>query len=179
MEADAEDHSVPPTVCQKFQVLAQRPAPGSFIQKPLEGLIGDRSARRIWSASADNLLALIVSMLAVISLPDFDPLLKGLSFYLIYVLYFQLTEYYFSTSPGKWWFGLCIRDHHGKRPSFLQITIRTFWRLVEANPILVGGLPAMLVCLNTRRRVRFGDMMAGTVVIRKELLPRRVAAEVP
>ena len=150
---------------KQFLVPPERTAPPFPSDEPIEGLIGDRSARRIWAADIDFIFAAIVSMVFVIVLPDFDPLLKGLSFYILYLLYFQLTEYIFGTSPAKWWFGLCIRDQQGNRPSFLQITIRTFWRLLEVNPMFVGAFPAMLVCLLTRRRVRFGDMMAGTVVI--------------
>jgi uncharacterized RDD family membrane protein YckC len=39
-------------------------------------------------------------------------------------------------------------------------------RLIEVNPFLVGGLPAGLVLLLTRRRQRLGDLLAGTYVVR-------------
>jgi uncharacterized RDD family membrane protein YckC len=36
---------------------------------------------------------------------------------------------------------------------------------VEANPILVGELPAALCVIFSRNRQRFGDKVAGTVVV--------------
>src|SRR4051812_34880949 len=68
------------------------------------GLIGDRSGRRIWATQSDFILAVVVSMMALNVLPDFGPLLKGLSFYVFYLLYFQITEWIGAT-PAKWFFG--------------------------------------------------------------------------
>ena len=38
-------------------------------------------------------------MVTVIFLPDYDPMLKGLTFYVIYLFYFQLTEFYWGRLP--------------------------------------------------------------------------------
>jgi len=139
-------------------------------QVPLDGLMGDCSGRRLWAGDADFLIAVVASMLLTVSLPDFDPLLKGLSFYLFYLLYFQLFEYFFGATPGKWWFGLRVRAFNGSRPSFAQIAIRTAWRILEVNPIFVGLFPALISVAVTRRHIRLGDLMAGTVVVRVENL---------
>ncbi|MDB5346495.1 MAG: hypothetical protein JWP89_4872 [Schlesneria sp.] len=133
------------------------------------GLIGDRSARRVWANEADFFLAAISAMSIVIVLPDFDPLLKGLSFYLFYLLYYQLTESLGAT-PAKWWFGLCVRSSDGRRASFWQVAIQTVSRIVETNPIFLGVFPAAFFVLCTRRHLRFGDWLAGTVVVRVENL---------
>lgn len=138
---------------------------------PMETLIGDRSAHRLWAADADFLLAAIVAMLAVIFSPDFDPLLKGLSFYVLYLLYFQINEYYWGTTPGKWWFGLCVRDNSGNRATAGQIAIRTLFRVIEVNPMFFGFFPAAVIAMMTAWRVRLGDMVAHTVVTRVEYVP--------
>lgn len=135
--------------------------------KPLEGLIADRSGRRLWANECDFLIAAVFAMTVVILLPDFDPLLKGLSFYLFFLLYYQITEY-FGATPAKWWFGLCVRTINGGRASFSQIAIRTLFRVVEVNPIFLGLFPAALAVLCTRRHIRLGDWFAGTVVVRIE-----------
>jgi uncharacterized RDD family membrane protein YckC len=38
-------------------------------------------------------------------------------------------------------------------------------RLVEVNPLLVGGLPAGIVAVLSPRKQRLGDMLAGTLVV--------------
>ena len=139
------------------------------------GLMGDQSIRRLWAADFDFLLSAIVSMVTVIFLPDYDPMLKGLTFYVIYLIYFQLTEFYWGTTPAKWWFSLCVRDYRGKRPTAAQIGIRTLFRLLEVNPLFVGAFPAVLFVAMTERHVRLGDLVAGTVVTRVENVPRNPA----
>jgi uncharacterized RDD family membrane protein YckC len=158
-----EEHSVSESL--KARQLRQS---DTFRRRSVQGLIGDRSGRRFWATEADFLLAAISSMMSVIALPDFDPLWKGLSFYLFFLLYFQLTEFFLQATPAKWFFGLRVKSINGCRPSFMQISIRTLLRVVELNPILLGAFPAALFVLFTRRHVRLGDMLAGTVVARTE-----------
>ena len=137
---------------------------------PLQGLIGDHSKRRLLAAVSDLLLALIGSMFLVIALPDFDPLWKGLSYYLFFLLYYQLTEYFLQATPGKWWFALRVKSINGNRPSFWQILIRTLLRVIELSPIFLGVIPGAYLVRFTRRHVRLGDILAGTVVARIENL---------
>jgi uncharacterized RDD family membrane protein YckC len=153
----------------KESSLLSRASIHSRRNRPVDGLFSDCSARRFWANECDFFLAAISAMMIVIVLPDFDPMLKGLSFYLFYLLYYQFTEYIGAT-PAKWWFGLCVRSLDGRRASFLQIGIRTLFRVLEANPLLLGFLPAGLFVLFTRRHVRLGDWLAGTVVIRTDYL---------
>lgn len=131
------------------------------------GLIGDRSGRRLWANECDFLLAVVVSMVILNVIPDFDPLLKGVSFFFFYLLYFQVTEWLGAT-PAKWWFGLRVRSSNGNPASFGQIAIRTLCRVVEINPIFLGLFPAAVLVLFTRRHIRLGDWLAGTVVVRIE-----------
>jgi uncharacterized RDD family membrane protein YckC len=43
--------------------------------------------------------------------------------------------------------------------------VRTLLRVVEANPLLSGGLPAGLAILASKRNQRLNDLAAGTLVI--------------
>jgi uncharacterized RDD family membrane protein YckC len=45
--------------------------------------------------------------------------------------------------------------------------IRTLTRIIEANPLLFGGLPAGIVVMSSERRQRLGDTLAGTIVIKR------------
>ena len=61
-------------------------------------------------------------------------------------------------------FGLWVRRLEGGPCSWKQAGIRTIARLIEVNPLLLGGLPAGIVILMTEKRQRIGDILAGTVV---------------
>jgi uncharacterized RDD family membrane protein YckC len=72
-------------------------------------------------------------------------------------------------TPGKIWQGLVIRDINGGPSNAKQIFIRTLMRILEANPILFGGLPAGLLVATSTSRQRMGDSLAGTVVVPKDV----------
>jgi uncharacterized RDD family membrane protein YckC len=44
--------------------------------------------------------------------------------------------------------------------------VRTLFRLIEVNPILVGGIPAGIAVLMSAHKQRLGDMVASTYVLR-------------
>ncbi|MCA9131453.1 MAG: RDD family protein, partial [Planctomycetales bacterium] len=69
------------------------------------------------------------------------------------------------TTPGKYFAGLTIRDFDGGRCSFRQTIVRTLFRVIEVNPILLGGIPAAASILWSRDKQRFGDKVARTVVV--------------
>jgi uncharacterized RDD family membrane protein YckC len=41
--------------------------------------------------------------------------------------------------------------------------------ILEVNPLLLGGLPAGLVIISTKRKQRIGDLLAGTLVVPNEI----------
>jgi uncharacterized RDD family membrane protein YckC len=45
------------------------------------------------------------------------------------------------------------------------VLVRTLLRLLEANPLLFGGLPAGVAILLSGRNQRLGDLAAGTMVV--------------
>lgn len=143
----------------------ERIAPTKAIQPQLEGLIGERSVRRFLASVWDLLLVVVVSLVSVAVLPEFDGI--GLFLFMFYLLYFQITECMGAT-PAKWWLGLQIRSIDGSRATVGQIAIRTICRLIETNPFFLCFLPAGFLILFTRRHVRLGDWLAGTVVVRVE-----------
>ena len=64
-------------------------------------------------------------------------------------------------------------DRDGHPPGFAKALIRTALRLIEVNPLLIGGFPAGIVMLATKRHQRLGDPRAGTCVARKADLGAR------
>nr|QQZ49185.1 hypothetical protein JKL49_18910 [Phenylobacterium glaciei] len=56
-------------------------------------------------------------------------------------------------------------DAQGQRPAIWRVIVRTLTRLIEANPFLLGGIPAGLIANFTKRRQRLGDLLAGTYVV--------------
>ncbi|MEI7685051.1 MAG: RDD family protein, partial [Planctomycetota bacterium] len=84
-----------------------------------------------------------------------------------YFGYFLLSEASFGNTFGKWSMGLCIRSLQGQKCTARQGVIRTLLRPFEVNPIILGALPAGAAMFFSKRRQRFGDWLAGTVVVRR------------
>jgi uncharacterized RDD family membrane protein YckC len=61
-----------------------------------------------------------------------------------------------------------VVDRFGHPPGFGKAAIRTAFRLIEVNPLLIGGLPAGIAVGLSKTRQRLGDMAAGTYVLRTE-----------
>jgi uncharacterized RDD family membrane protein YckC len=73
---------------------------------------------------------------------------------------------------GRWGatlgkFGTKIRvvDRLGRVPGYGRAVVRTLLRLVEVNPLLLGGIPAGIIALSSKSKQRLGDMLAGTYVL--------------
>lgn len=129
-------------------------------------LVGDATKARIFAASVDNLLAMFVALFTASrlpALPDPDRLSVAVATYL---MYFWIQEAVWSNTVGKRLFGLCIRRLNGARCGWGAAFVRTVTRVVEANPVILGGLPAALLGAFSRRHQRLGDLLSGCVVIR-------------
>lgn len=133
---------------------------------PADSPQGTTVARHI-AAVLDNLLAMLLAVVVVKQLPDEQPALQVFAMVVTYLSYYFLCELAFSSTPAKLLNGLVVRDFHGGRCSVRQTTIRTLMRLVEVNPLLLGGLPAAVRILSSRNKQRFGDRLANTVVVRR------------
>ena len=131
-------------------------------------LIGDASKARIAAFIIDNLLASLISVLAVGLFQTDSSIVGGGVLVLTYLLYFFIFEMFWSRTPGKFLQGLVVRNIDGTRCSLKAHVIRTLARLLEANPILLGGIPAGIAIFASDRKQRIGDSLAGTVVVSRK-----------
>lgn len=85
-------------------------------------------------------------------------------------LYFIILEVVMNGQTlGKKIFNIRVRKDHGNAPSFWDILLRNFIRLIDFLPFFYGiGLVVMFL---NKKSKRLGDYAAGTVIIKE--LPRR------
>jgi len=131
---------------------------------------GDASKARLIAVFIDHIAAFALMMLVVGLVPEDFPLVKALFFFLIYLAYFVVLEALWSRTLGKFVEGLVVRKLDGSRCDWTAATIRGVLRIIEVNPLLLGGLPAGLVIISTERKQRIGDLLAGTVVVSNKLV---------
>jgi uncharacterized RDD family membrane protein YckC len=128
-------------------------------------MTGNSGRPRIFAFILDNLLAMVAAFLAVAALKTDIPLLGGGALCLTYLGYFFLFEALWSRTPGKYLQGLVVVGADGLSCGWRAALVRTLLRVVEANPLLFGGLPAGLVILASKHNQRLGDLAAGTLVV--------------
>jgi uncharacterized RDD family membrane protein YckC len=129
-------------------------------------LVGDATKRRLFAAGVDNLLAMFVALFITSRLPGSSDknLAMGLAV-VVYLSYFLGQEATWSNTIGKRLFGLRLCRLNGESCGGWEASVRTLTRIVEVNPLLLGGLPAAIVGVTSKRHQRLGDMLGGCVVI--------------
>ncbi len=127
--------------------------------------IGDASKARLIAVFIDHLIAFALTMLVVAFVPESLPVVKAVFLFFIYLSYFVVLEALWSRTLGKFFQGLVVRKLDGSRCDWRAALIRSALRIVEVNPLLIGGLPAGLVIIANERRQRIGDLLAGTLVV--------------
>jgi uncharacterized RDD family membrane protein YckC len=130
-------------------------------------LIGCNSLDRYFAALFDSLPATILAIFAAVKLSPYGVVASWTGLCLVYFGYFLLLEILLGNTPGKWCMGLCVRTMYGDPCSCGQMSIRNLFRVMEVNPLLFGALPAAIAILLSGSRQRLGDLVAGTVVIRR------------
>ncbi len=83
--------------------------------------------------------------------------------------YFLFFEYWWSgRTPGKRWMAIRVISAYGGKLTFYEVFIRNLLRQLDFLPMfmLLGGVTACI----SKRRQRFGDMAAGTIVVRDSRL---------
>jgi uncharacterized RDD family membrane protein YckC len=130
----------------------------------IEVVPGDASKDRFFALVFDNLIGLVIGIVAAGAIPNNQVVLRATVWVAGYLGYFFLFEALFGSSPGKMIFGLWVRRLEGGRCSWLQAGVRTLARLIEVNPLLLGALPAAIAVLASKNRQRLGDRLAGTTV---------------
>ena len=133
-------------------------------------IVGDASKARLIAVFVDHITALGVMFFAVMLVPESFPVLKALGFFLVYLAYFVVLEALWSRTLGKFFQGLVVRKLDGSRCDWTAALIRGALRIIEVNPLLLGGLPAGLVIIASQRKQRIGDLIAGTVVVSDQLV---------
>ena len=132
-------------------------------------IVGDASKARLIAVFIDHLIAFALMLFVVALVPESFPVVKGVFFFLIYLAYFVVLEALRSRTPGKYFQGLMVRKLDGNRCDWRASFLRGSLRILEVNPLLLGGLPAGIAILSSSRRQRIGDMLAGTVVVSNKL----------
>ena len=133
-------------------------------------IVGDASKARLIAVFVDHIIAAGVMFFAMMLVPESFPVLKALGFFLVYLGYFVVLEALWSRTLGKFFQGLIVRKLDGSRCDWTAALIRGALRIIEVNPLLLGGLPAGLVIIASQRKQRIGDLLAGTVVVSDQLV---------
>ena len=140
-------------------------------------LKGDATKTRFFAAWIDNTLAFILCLVVGSKLAGpFSNVGRWSIAGVAFLFYFFVQEGMWGTTLGKRIFDLRVVRLDGRTPGWMASLLRTFPRLIEVNPVLLGGLPAALTVAWSRRKQRLGDMLAHTVVIRSERTARTGAA---
>ena len=131
---------------------------------PADSPHGTKMPRHL-AGVVDNFFALFLAVIAAKQLPDSIVWMQVVAAVICYLGYFFGFESLFCTTPAKFMNGLVIRDFNGGRCTVRQTAIRTAFRILEVNPALLGFLPAAARIIWSRDCQRFGDRVAGTVVV--------------
>ena len=127
--------------------------------------VGTTVPPRYFAFVVDNLFAMVPGFVTMAILRPENNVTGGVIVCLLYLVYFFVFEAVWSRTPGKVITGLEVRMSGGGALSSKAAAIRTLARILEANPLLFGGLPAVISIFATKRKQRIGDMLADTVVV--------------
>jgi uncharacterized RDD family membrane protein YckC len=155
--------ALPGQAANPVEMLAQRSHPLSLL------------VRRAIGAQIDIVVLIMLIVIPALVLgKKLDPIFEwvALAWLAAAIAYFVALEAFFGRTLGKFITGTIVVDRTGRLPSLAKVLLRTLLRLVEVNPLLIGGLPAGIALLSTRRHQRIGDVLADTYVVRKKDLNR-------
>jgi uncharacterized RDD family membrane protein YckC len=132
-----------------------------------------------WGATWLDFILFGLSFFAISLLPK-SIVSWGVSLWFFVVLaYYPFLEFQFGATLGKFLCRIRVVNGDCKRPSIAQTLLRTLIRLFEVNPFLLGGIPAGVALLVSKKRQRLGDMAAGTFVLRVRDIPPAVSIANP
>jgi uncharacterized RDD family membrane protein YckC len=133
-------------------------------------LIVRETVPRYIAASLDMALQMFAMVAFLKWLPPAWEILQAPVIVATYLGYFLLFEGFFGRTPGKLLMGLVVVQYDGRKCNWKQTWIRTLTRLLEVNPLLLGGIPAGILVVSTRYNQRWGDMLARTLVVQSRWL---------
>jgi uncharacterized RDD family membrane protein YckC len=123
---------------------------------------------RRWGATWIDLIVLAIFIAAPLALPENVQGWVYIVVALVAIAYYPVLEHLYGRTFGKVVCRLRIVNEAGALPSWGQAIIRTILRLIEVNPALMGGVPAGIAVLASKKHQRLGDMAANTFVLREE-----------
>ena len=149
----------------------QNPYRASVSTEPQESetpvLTGRAGSGRFLAAQIDHVLGVVLFLAVGMNLASpIGNIGAGLAALATYMCFYFVPEWMFGATIGKAVFALRVRDLSGKRCTARQIAVRTVWRLLEVNPLLLGAVPAGIAILSSSRGQRIGDWFANTAVVR-------------
>jgi len=141
------------------------------------GRVGYTRPERYLASFLDNLLAFLLMMCIATVLSEnmqstFGVVVNvaiGIGFSALYFAYFLIFEATISSTPGKLMFSLRVQHLNGTKCSLRAACLRTMTRFLEVNPLLFGCVPAAIVVRCSKRKQRWGDILANTIVTNKKL----------
>ena len=134
-------------------------------------LVGNATKERLFAATIDNFLAMMICVLFASRLPgDLSPLARWGIAGAAYLTYFLVQEAIWGTTIGKRVFHLRVSRLDGSEVGWSDTIWRTLLRVLEVNPLLAGAIPGGLAVAFSKRKQRLGDMLAGTVVVHQKVL---------
>ncbi|QJR09948.1 hypothetical protein DSM104443_00999 [Usitatibacter rugosus] len=119
-----------------------------------------------------NVISFAITFGLVTMKPGFDLLATLVGIALAWLYYSLMHSSSRQATLGKMAFGIKVTDLEGERISFLRATGRHFAAWVSAVLLLVGFVMAAF----TERKQALHDMMASTLVVRKDASPEEAAA---
>ena len=122
---------------------------------------------RRWAAVWIDFIALFgILLLAQVILGD-EIYRKTLAIWVgILIAYFPILEGLTGVTAGKFILRIKVVDSNCKSPGIGKAIIRTLLKIIEVNPFLLGGLPAGIIALFSKKKQRLGDMLAKTYVVK-------------
>jgi uncharacterized RDD family membrane protein YckC len=148
-------------------------APDEAMPSVPEIAIPREGVPRYIAAGVDQLLMMVAIVLIAKFLHKRPDLWQWGTIVATYVGYYFLFEGLFARTPGKLLTGLVVVGYDGRRCTWRQAWTRNWMRLLEANPIILGEIPAALSIVFSRYHQRFGDKLARTVVVPRSSMVRR------
>jgi len=126
---------------------------------------------RRWLAMITDLIIIVLFSGIVITLLDSVqksvPMISILIVGAIWFSYYFFMESRWGMTPGKMITSIRVVDEQGNPPDMGKTAIRTLARLIEANPFILGTLPAAISIFTSKASQRIGDRIAKTYVLRK------------
>jgi len=85
---------------------------------------------------------------------------------ILIICYHFIQEAITGYTIGKFILRIKVVDLYFEPPGFQKSLIRTLFRLLEINPLLLGGVPAGIAVIYSKKGQRIGDRVAKTYVLK-------------